>query len=267
MKDYEPFLVDESFASSSLFTVTIRQASSFDETYTKDTYCDIVNLAVTNGHTPDGKDVFVYKWEGKDLFWLVCENNYQKGTLIVTGIQLKMALDMAITIIYRYSSLKMMTSVIHASAVSFQGKDYLFLGNSGTGKSTNSRLWLKHFEGSWLLNDDNPILRLEHTEHGNEVWVYGSPWSGKTPCYKNARARVGGIVKLTQAPQNVIHTLRLSEAYAYMLSSASGLKIIPEMMDNLYETIAAIIQTVQLYGLECLPDTAAADVCYHGING
>ena len=60
MKDYEPFLADESFASSCLFTVTIRQASFFDETYTKDTFSQIVNLDVTNGHTSDGKDIFEF---------------------------------------------------------------------------------------------------------------------------------------------------------------------------------------------------------------
>ena len=178
----------------------------------------------------------------------------------------RFAMDNAMMLLYAFTTADKGVLEMHASVTVYEDKGYLFLGKSGTGKSTHSQQWLKHFEGSWLLNDDNPILRLEHTSEGNEVWVYGSPWSGKTPCYKNARARVGGIVKLTQAPQNVIHTLRLSEAYAYMLSSASGLKIIPEMMDHLYETIAAIIQTVQLYGLECLPDTAAAETCYHGIN-
>lgn len=258
MKDYEPFLVDESFASSSLFTVTIRQASSFDETYTKDTYCDIVNLAVTNGHTPDGKDVFVYKWEGKDLFWLVCENNYQKGTLIVTGIQLKMALDMAITIIYRYSSLKLMTSVIHASAVSFQGKAYLFLGNSGTGKSTHSRLWLKHFEGAELINDDKPIIRI--SENG-DVRVYGSPWSGKTPCYRNVNYPLGGLVKLSQAPYNKIRRLSKVEAYFFLLQSIFGKRWNKNISDGLHLFKEKLISLVPVWSLECLPDEEAAKLC------
>lgn len=45
---------------------------------------------------------------------------------------------------------------IHASAVVSDGKAYLFLGKSGTGKSTHARLWLKNIPGSHLLNDDNP---------------------------------------------------------------------------------------------------------------
>lgn len=258
MKDYEPFLADESFASSCMFTVTIRQASFFDETYTKDTFSQIVNLDVTNGHTSDGKDIFEYKWEGKDLFWLVCENDYHKGTLTVTGIQLKMALDMAITIIYRYSALKTMTSVIHASAVSYQGKAYLFLGNSGTGKSTHSRLWLQHFEGTELINDDKPIIRI--LDNGN-VRVYGSPWSGKTPCYRNVDYPLGGLVKLSQAPYNKIRRLSKVEAYFILLQSIFGKRWNKDISDGLHSFKEKLISLVPVWHLECLPDEDAARLC------
>lgn len=134
---------------------------------------------------------------------------------------------------------------------------YLFLGHSGTGKSTHARMWLQAFDDAWLLNDDNPILRV--MEDG-EVRVYGSPWSGKTPCYNNAYARVGGIVKLSQAPHNKIRTLSLPEAYAYMLSSASGLKMDRHMADCMYESIKHVITHVKCYHLECLPNTEAAEV-------
>ena len=60
--------------------------------------------------------------------------------------------------------------------------------------------------------------------------------------------------------------MRLPEAYANMLCSCSGLKIIPEMMDGLYATISRIIQTVPVYQLECLPDTDAARLCHDTLN-
>ena len=258
MKDYEPFLVEEYSESSSLFTITIRQASNIDETYTKDTFYQVVNLDVTNGHTPDGKDVYEYKWEGKDLFWLVCEKGYQKGILTVTGIQLKMALDMAITIIYRYSSLKKMTGVIHASAVSYQGKAYLFLGLSGTGKSTHSRLWLKYFEGAELINDDKPIIRI--SEDGI-VRAYGSPWSGKTPCYRNVDYPLGGLVKLSQAPYNRIRRLSKVEAYLFLLQSIYGKRWDKNIGDSLHLFKEKLISQVPVWSLECLPDEEAARLC------
>lgn len=258
MIDYEPFLVDESFISSSMFTVTIKRANFFDEIYTKDTYYEVVNLAVTNGHTPDGKDVYEYKWNGENLFWLVCEDDYQKGTITVTGIQLKLALDMAITIIYRYSTLKVMTGVIHASAISFHGKAYLFLGNSGTGKSTHSRLWLKHFEGVELINDDKPIIRI--LEDG-EVRAYGSPWSGKTPCYRNVSYPIGGFVKLSQAPYNKIRRLSKVEAYFILLQSIFGKRWNKDIGDGLHLFKEKLVSQVPVWSLECLPDEEAARLC------
>ena len=50
-----------------------------------------------------------------------------------------------------------------------RGKRFFFLGESGTGKSTHTRLWRENIAGSKLLNDDSPIVRYE--EGG--VWVYG----------------------------------------------------------------------------------------------
>ena len=169
----------------------------------------------------------------------------------------RFAVDNATMLLFAFATASLSTLEVHASVTVRGDYGYLFLGKSGTGKSTHSQQWLKAFPDAWLLNDDNPIIRLK--EDG--VYVYGSPWSGKTPCYKNDVRRVGAFVKLLQAPYNKMHTLRLPEAYAYILSSSSGLKIIPEIMDSLYATMSRLVQTVPVYGLECLPDTAAAHLC------
>lgn len=169
----------------------------------------------------------------------------------------RFAVDNAAMLLFAFSSARFATLEMHASVTVRGDLGYLFLGKSGTGKSTHSRLWQECFKDAWLLNDDNPVVRLK--EDG--AYVYGSPWSGKTPCYKNDVRRIGAFVKLAQAPYNKMHTLRLPEAYAYILSSSSGLKIVPQVMDQLYDTISRLIQTVQVYGLECLPDTAAAELC------
>ena len=176
----------------------------------------------------------------------------------------KFAVDNAAMLLFAFTTATRQTLEMHAYVTVKDGKGFLFLGKSGTGKSTHSVQWQKAFgKQVSLLNDDNPILRLLPNQ---EVWVYGSPWSGKTPCYKNERYPVGGIVKLNQAPQNEIHPVRLPEAYAYMLSSASGLKIIPEQMDALYNTISQTIQIIQVYLLNCLPDEQAAILCEKTTN-
>ena len=173
------------------------------------------------------------------------------------------AINNATMLLFAFTALKYKTLELHASVVVRDERGYLFLGKSGTGKSTHSRMWLGAFDDAWLLNDDNPVVRIED----DGVWVYGSPWSGKTPCYKNARARVGAFVRLHQAPQNSITKARPSKAYVEIYGSCSGLKFTEAARDELYEVIRKVIEAVPVYELECLPNSAAAKVCAAAVRG
>ena len=194
-----------------------------------------------------------------------CSEDFTEGVLhILPDCQdVRFCVDNALMLLFAFRTAPLMTLEMHAAVVVKEGRGYLFLGHSGTGKSTHARQWLAAFDDAWLLNDDNPIIRV--MEDG-EVRVYGSPWSGKTPCYNNAHARVGGIVKLSQAPHNKIQTISLPEAYAYMLSSASGLKMDRQMADCMYESIKHVITHVKCYHLDCLPNTEAAEVAQRGME-
>lgn len=152
---------------------------------------------------------------------------------------------------------------MHASVVTHAGKGFLFLGTSGTGKSTHSRLWLEHVEDCSLLNDDNPIVAVG--EDG-EVRVYGSPWSGKTPCYKNESYPVRAFVSLRQSKENRIGEQSLLEAYASLFSSTSCLKCDSDFVDALHETIGTVVTQVPCYQLDCLPDKAAAILCAETVS-
>lgn len=105
---------------------------------------------------------------------------------------------------------------VHASVIMKEGKAVAFLGKSGTGKSTHSRLWLENIPKTELLNDDNPIIRI-HPD--GKVLIYGSPWSGKTPCYKKVSVPLAGVVRLSQAPFNKITRLSGIQAYACLFPS------------------------------------------------
>jgi hypothetical protein len=208
---------------------------------------------------------------------LVCDVDFTRGKLHVAEDcqDVRFCIDNGLMLMYAFRTAPLMTLEMHAAVVvrdipRFQGSKssngsngYLFLGHSGTGKSTHARQWLAAFEDAWLLNDDNPIVRV--MDNG-DVYVYGSPWSGKTPCYKNAGVKVGGIVKLSQAPHNKIQKISLPQAYAYMLSSASGLKMEQTMADNMFETIKHIITHTSCYQLDCLPNEEAAKVCWAGVQ-
>jgi hypothetical protein len=139
----------------------------------------------------------------------------------------------------------------------------MFLGESGTGKSTHTRLWRENIEGAELLNDDSPIIRIED----GEVVVYGSPWSGKTPCYKPLRVALGGVTRLSQAPLNRMRRLSRLEAMGALLPSCPPNFAYDEALtDRMCEVIGAIIRNVKVCHLECLPDGAAARLSFETLT-
>ena len=173
---------------------------------------------------------------------------------------LRFAIDNAVMLLFAFATAHHGILEMHASVVVHEGKARLFLGHSGTGKSTHARQWLAQYHTAYLLDDDNPVLRVDE---GGKIWVYGSPWSGKTPCYRNERVPVAAIIQLEQAPQNEIRPLAPAQAYAYMLSSCSGMKVLHEAMDGLHDTISKIVLGTPMFKLRCLPDKAAAELCYN----
>lgn len=169
------------------------------------------------------------------------------------------AVNNALMLVFAFKTATLGTLEMHSSVVVKDGKGYMFLGRSGTGKSTHSRMWLENIDGTWLLNDDNPIIRI--SADGKPV-VYGSPWSGKTPCYKNDSAPIGALVLIRQCPENRIEQMRLPEAYSVIYSSCSGFKADSKMAEGLYQSISAVVLGVPCFLLDCLPDGDAARLCF-----
>ncbi len=196
---------------------------------------------------------------------LVMSGDFRRGEVYAPGSPKAQAftLNNALMLLYAFASAPFRALEMHSSVVMNGGRGFLFLGRSGTGKSTHSGLWLKHIPGSELLNDDNPILRV--VDGG--VRVYGTPWSGKTPCYKAQDVPVGAIVRLHQAPENRIARLNVVGAYASVMASCSGYRPIRAIADAQHETLARISQQVPCYQLDCLPDEAAARLCKDTVDG
>ena len=155
------------------------------------------------------------------------------------------ALSSLIRVAYAQAILRHDAVSIHASAVFCNGQAYLFLGKSGTGKSTHSALWIENIPGTELLNDDNPTIRILN----GKAYAYGSPWSGKTACYKNVSFPVGGMVRLNQAPENSFQLQEGADAFVALYPG------------SLYDTLTVLAGSVTVGTLDCLPDKDAALMC------
>lgn len=156
------------------------------------------------------------------------------------------------------------TLVFHSSAILFNGRAYLFQGKSGTGKSTHARLWTSNIAGAEPLNDDNPLVRFDAKGHAR---AYGSPWSGKSSCYRNLSAPVGAFVRIVRAGENELRPLAPLRAYASLTASAFYMPFLNDRLKEVrHRTLERLASTVCCCEMHCRPDADAAMTCRRGLE-
>ncbi|WP_337950121.1 hypothetical protein [Prevotella sp.] len=171
-------------------------------------------------------------------------------------------LNNALMLIFAFAGSIRQTLLIHASLVRKDGYGYAFIAKSGTGKSTQVANWLKHIPGCDLMNDDNPIVRIID----GEPFIYGSPWSGKTPCYRNVKARLGAITRIDRDKKNWVEKLKPIEAFASLLPSCSTMKWDKDIFNAICNNVTKLVETTGIYTLHCLPDKESAIICQKAIS-
>jgi hypothetical protein len=223
-----------------------------------------------NGHTivdkvDDGGYQYIIKdINGADCCLLQANKDFSicKCALNGTYNMRTFGLNNALMLIFAFAGSFHNTLLIHASLVRQNGYGYAFIAKSGTGKSTQVSLWLRHIPGCDLMNDDNPIIRIIE----GEPFIYGGPWSGKTPCYRNVKARLGAITRIDRADENSIEKLPPIEAFASFLPSCSSMKWDGEIFNNICNTVTKVVETTGIYTLHCLPNKEAAILCNKTIS-
>lgn len=218
---------------------------------------------VTLWLTPGGHYLF-HLFTAGTLHSMTADPQFSSPRISLTpGRDMSYALNSLVRIAFSQAILTRGGISIHASSViDTNGCAYLFLGASGTGKSTHSRLWIENISGITLLNDDNPIIRLI----GDRPTVFGSPWSGKTPCYRSISAHIGGIARIERATANAITPRTGPQAFITLLPSCSAIKASPLLFQSLCTTLSRLADTLPVATLHCLPDSGAALLCHKHFN-
>ena len=263
MQNYESFVTED----TGNYVFTAELVDKMPDTTSK-------QLVVASNQRADMPRAELYEWDGKWLFefaptmeapprvLMLADKSFARMQFRVLG-GWRFSVDIAMKMMFACATADKNILMMHSSVTMHKGKGYLFLGVSGTGKSTHSQLWINNIEGCELLNDDHPALKVEDN---GEVRVYGTPWSGKTPCYRNMVVPVGAIVDLHQAKKNEIKRLSLPEAYAIIFVSFAGLRFIKEQANGYHATNAKIVGSVPCYRLDCLPDADAAWLCHNTVT-
>ena len=170
-------------------------------------------------------------------------------------------LKFALWIAFSFTSLARQAVAVHSSVIVYKGRAILFLGESGTGKSTHTRLWLQHIADSRVLNDDSPILCVGSDVTGGGLFVYGSPWSGKGRCYVNEGCPVAALVRLAQCQENRITLLGAVQAFGALYPSfPPAFARDPDLRESILGFISETLRLVPVFRLDCRPDREAAEL-------
>lgn len=255
---FKPFEVESEGEPVARFVLTDEKAPQLIESQYENGVDGIVDIfgRYEEGYMfvmtpPDGEPLSLWKKDGSNVI-------HFNGQLMPRLVRF------ALWIAYGLATLPLQTIAIHTSVIQYKGKTVLFLGESGTGKSTHTRLWRENIEGAVLLNDDSPMLRIID----GKPWMFGSPWSGKTPCYKKESYPLAACVRLSQAPHNKIRRLSVTQGYAAIHPSCPpDFAYDDALYDHISNTLGDVLSEVPMYHLECLPDADAARLSCQTIFG
>lgn len=260
LPSFMPFTCKEDKNEETLFTLTV------DDTLRPEPQKTLIrNFDTGNGDTavyllPDGGYQYIIRdIHGRSCCLLICHDEFRNCKCALNGnwTMRSFGLNDALMLVYAFAGAYQKTLLIHASCISYKGKAFPFHAKSGTGKSTHTSLWMKYIEEVELMNDDNPIVRIEAD---GQPYIYGSPWSGKTPCYRNVKVRLGALTRIERANDNHLEREPVVQAFASLLPACSSMKWDSTLYNHLCNTLSDLIASVPVCTMYCKPDEEAARV-------
>ncbi len=225
----EPEEVGPPSLESRVFQVSGREFRSFDMngwtyTFDRDYTADSVRLAGFDfvgrlDWTPQLNCALWSSEEGGPPFQCLFENFFR--------------------VVVAYRLLELGGALLHSACAVSQGKAYLFLGQSGAGKSTISRLSLD--SGRRVLSDDMNAL----CPHEGQTWVEKLPFAGdlgRTPTPRSAYP-LRSLSRLRQGADQ-LRPLPPAQAVATLIACAPFVNSDPHRLDRLVANLQALVASL-----------------------
>ncbi|MBO5867652.1 MAG: hypothetical protein J6Q54_01930 [Oscillospiraceae bacterium] len=225
--------------------------------------CKIAELLVEVpevGDLPQRCEAYLAKEPGKaDI--VIREADFQPERW--EGVSYNLICYMESARLFYWELLRFQGMMLHASAVEFEGRSYLFSGPSTVGKSTHTGLWKEILgQGVETINDDKPALR-----YIDGTWyAYGTPWCGKDGINLNRKAPLAGICFLKQSKQIVMSRLSAKDAMIRIIHQSARKMPEPELMTGMLMLVDTLVRDIPVYELENTPTQEAARLCYETLR-
>lgn len=132
---------------------------------------------------------------------------------------------------------------------------HLFLGHSGAGKSTTTRLW-KSNRDALILSDDRIILR----EQGKELRMHGTPWHGEAGFAAPESVKISRIFVLEHGDRNEIAPLSRTQAVAELFARSFPPFHGHRPLESTLAYLHHVTELVPCYRFRFLPDCSAVEM-------
>jgi len=129
-----------------------------------------------------------------------------------------------------------------------------FSAKSGTGKSTHTSLWLSCFDGSFILNDDTPII---YKSNDGIFYISGTPWAGTTGINRNVSVPLRALVSLGRGIDNSMELIPPAESMNFLFEGIKA-PLTGVMLSNVIDTFNSLLMNVPVYKLRCNMEPSAA---------
>ena len=258
---FNDYMVDSIPADSICYKVdcTITQSELIEPKGQKLTEREVYNYYLM----PDGTySQSVYDAENDCISAIInFDNNRKYAEVILCDVAKRFGIDDEFFLynmlerLYRLAVVFNSGFVVHASSVVYDGYGLAFSAESGTGKSTHTQLWLDNYEGTYILNDDGPVIR----KTDGDWYIYGSPWAGTTGINANKKVPLKALVFLERSKENTIRDCAPTEALQRIFEATIH-PVSDEMTELILNSFSDFLTNSRVCILGCNISSEAAEV-------
>ena len=169
--------------------------------------------------------------------------------------------NFAFSNVFNRAAIKHGIMLVHSSALIYDGGAYLFSADSGVGKSTHTKLWLKAFgDKVHIMNDDKPVVRL----YDDHAQAFGTPFDGGSGIALNENYPLKAIIFVERGEENSVRMPENKEIIQKLYFQTARM-VNRETAETMLLNFEKLLTLSKFYVLTCNMDISAAYVAFDGI--
>ena len=152
--------------------------------------------------------------------------------------------------------------ILHCCYLMYRGEAILFTAPSGTGKTTQGKLWERVF-GAEIINGDKALLE----QYGGRWNAWGYPFHGSAPECRNERYPIRAVVVVAQAACDRVQPLNPAQAFILLFEGITVNAWNKERTGRAADLLQDLAAQVPVVRLECTMRESAAKVLHRYLYG